>query len=100
MSKQASVLLSDQMANRDCRKHNFVIKETLRQIGLAHYGDINYAINLRTFSPDVQGKLMHMHILDWQTQINRESSRSGNYEHTNYLKQNMWLKIIVKCLPQ
>ena len=39
--------------------------------------DINYTINLRTFSSDVQENLMNMHILEWQTQINRESRRSG-----------------------
>ena len=94
------------MVHRNCRKYNLVIKETLRHIGLAHYDDENYAINLRTFLSDVQEKLMTMHILEWQTQINRESSRSGigrNKLRTciqNYFKQIMWLKIIVKCLSQ
>ena len=71
-------LWADQMASRNCTNYNFVIKDTLRQIGLAHFADTNYAINLQTFSIDVHEKLINMHILEWQTQINRESSRSGN----------------------
>ena len=71
-------LCADQMASRNCRNYNFVIKDTLRQIGLAHFAETNYAINLRTFSIDVHEKLMNMQILEWQTQINRESSRSRN----------------------
>ena len=47
------VLWADQMASRNCRNYNFVIKDTLRQIGLAQFADTNYAINLRTFSIDV-----------------------------------------------
>ena len=66
------------MSSRDCCNYNFVVKETLRQIRLAYYADINYAIHLRTFSSDVQEKLMNLHIHEWQTQINGDSSRSGN----------------------
>ena len=74
--EQVSILV----ASRNCRNYNFVVKETLRQIhvGLAHYADINYAINLRIFPSDVQEQLMSLHIREWQIQINRDSSRSGN----------------------
>ena len=72
------LLWSDQMASRNCRNYNFVIKDFLRQVGVALFADIYYAISLRTFSTDVHEKLMNMHISEWQTQINRESSRSGN----------------------
>ena len=44
--KKQVFLWSDQMASGNCRNYNFVVKETLRQIGFAHYADINYAINL------------------------------------------------------
>ena len=78
------------MSSRNCRNYNFVIKDTLRQIGLAHFADTNYAINLRTFSIDVHEKLMNMHILEWQTQITENlvvpEMGAINYEHTNCLK--------------
>ena len=71
-------LWADQMASRNYRNYTFVIKDTLRQIGLAHFADTHFANNLRTFFIDVHEVLMDMHSLKWPTQINRESSESGN----------------------
>ena len=89
--KKQVFLWSHQMASRNCRNYNFVVEETLRQIGLAHYADINYAINLRTYSSDVQEKLMICIFMNGKPKLTetRVDPAMGaiNYEHIGYLKQ-------------
>ena len=71
-------LWSDQMANRNCKKHNFVIREQFRQFELGRHVDINMPLPVHTLITEITENLMNVHVRDWYSKINREAGRSGN----------------------
>ena len=71
-------LWSDQMANRNCKTHNFVIREQFRQFGLGRYVDINMPLSVHTLITEITENLMNVHVRDGDSEMNREAGRSGN----------------------
>ena len=69
---------SDQMANRNCKNHNFVVREKFNHLGLGRYSDTRMPFSLHTLIAEIMEKLMRLHVNEWYSEINRETGRSGN----------------------
>ena len=69
---------ADRMANRNCINQTFVIKEMYRQLGLDRFVDINVPFSVHVLLTKLREGLMHIHVRDSNSEIHRDTGRSGN----------------------
>ena len=50
---------SDQMANRNSKNHNFVVRKNFNHLGLGRYSETSMPFSLHTLIADITEKLMN-----------------------------------------
>lgn len=69
---------SDRKSGRNCKNHNFNIKEKFRNLGYEIYSDTTRIVSRIKFTSDIVNSLMANFVSEWQTLVSSESGKTGS----------------------
>ena len=72
-SNKRIFIWSDRKSGKNCKNHNFNIKEKFRNLGYEIYSDTTRIFSRIKFTSDIVNSLMANYVSEWQTLINSES---------------------------
>lgn len=70
---------SDRKSGKNCKNHNFNIKEKFRNPGYEKYSDTTRIFSRIKFTSDIVNSLMANYVSEWQTLVNSGRNKLRTY---------------------